>query len=221
MLEPGPAGRVKFQQVQVPGMAAGGTGRALGLGQEAASARQEGFSSILHEELDLYSEGKESSELGSDRQDQSGVCRTVWLGPGPCRGQLGAKQNECSEEEEGGWATGKKPTCLGASGGSEVTSPPTLRGGGGRSGLHVSVPGRPSHLPSRRREGTWQGRGEFLRDTDSKEHCLFSSPSSMETRALLRGEGGQTGIRIGLSSGSCSNPPIKRVSQLPFLKLEK
>lgn len=34
MLEPGPAGRVRFQQVQVPRMAAGGTGRALGLGQE-------------------------------------------------------------------------------------------------------------------------------------------------------------------------------------------
>lgn len=153
MLEPGPAGRVKFQQVQVPGMAAGGTGRALGLGQEAASARQEGFSSILHEKLDLYSEGKETSELGSDRIKAVFVELSGWA-LGPARGQLGAKQNECSAEEEGGWATGKKPTCLGALGGSEVTSPPTLGGGGGRSRLHVSVPGRPSHLPSRRREGT-------------------------------------------------------------------
>lgn len=84
MLEPGPAGRVKFQQVQVqvPGMAAGGTGRALGLGQEAASARQEGFSSILHEELDLYSEGKESFELGSDRIKAVFVEQSGWaLGP--------------------------------------------------------------------------------------------------------------------------------------------
>lgn len=115
MLEPGPAGRVKFQQVQVPGMAAGGTGRALGLGQEAASARQEGFSSILHEELDLYSEGKGGSELGSDRIKVVFVEQSGWA-LGPARGQLGAKQNECSAEAEGGWATGKKPTCLGALG---------------------------------------------------------------------------------------------------------
>lgn len=116
LLEPGPAARVRFQLVQVPRMAAGGTGRALGLGQEAASARQEGPSSILHEELDLYSEGKGSSELGSDRIKVVFVEQSAWA-LGPWRGRPGAKQSKRSTEAVGGWASGKKPTCLGASDG--------------------------------------------------------------------------------------------------------
>lgn len=106
--------------------------------------------------------------------------------------QSGWALGEDTLEVEGGGARGRARTCLGA---DEVTSLPILQ----KRGAFMAArpcPWGPSHLPVRR-EGTWQGGGEFLGDTGSWGTLPpFSSAlcgTQGSARLVVGGGGGRRG----------------------------